>query len=187
MIMILYLDIDGVLNDNTQESIRNRYGYPTETAYAEFCKFRPKEENIFQTHLHQLDIALCLKFLGLCKRLLSKGILKGSPEGMDIVICSTWRKVFSVEQLKYLFYLKGFPEIAQNIKRHIVEFKEGDWVKTEKVREYINSENLKQADLDILYDLYQNDVGLEDYYILSDDVSHLKNNLFKAFKESNGF
>ena len=175
--MILYLDIDGVLNDNTQKGILNRYGYPTETAYAEFCKLRPKDEDKFLTHLHQLDIGLCLMFVELLEAL-----QKEWPE-TEIVICSTWRKVFSVEELKYLFYLKGFPLIAQNIKRYIIAYE--DLTISEKIKSYLikSPENLKQADFEVLYDLHKNNIEHGDYCILSDDISCLKSNLYGYFRE----
>lgn len=179
--MILYLDIDGVLNDNTESgSIRRYGGLKCGHAYSKFCELRDSvvsEIDIYHSHLHQLDIELCLK-LEQQIRLMNK------KEMVEIVVCSTWRKVFTVEQLKYLFYLKGFPLIARSIKRKIIKFEQVDdaWVNCEEVKQYVLTELnfLRQADFEVLNDLYKNNI--KDYKILSDDISCLKNNFFMEFK-----
>ena len=182
--MILYLDIDGVLNDNTDSgSIRRYDGLKCEHAYSKFCELRDSvvsEIDIYHSHLHQLDLELCLKLEQQVRFMYMKNI-----RNIEIVVCSTWRKVFAdIKQLRYLFYLKGIPFIARRLTRYINENKKKDfeWIKTAKTQKYIKTdiEFLKGADIEVLYDLYKNNI--KKYKILSDDISCLKNNFFMEFK-----
>lgn len=103
----LYLDIDGILN-NTQVMLNN-YGEGGYKKYQEMVKEQSSKTMALEQHtldhIIELDWKLCLAL----QHLLDKYHIT------DIIICSTWRKVYDRDQLKLLFLAKGFPEIADKI------------------------------------------------------------------------
>lgn len=156
--MILYLDIDGVFNGR-DTSRYGKLGYQGFNALS--AKIEAKyEPNKFINHLTLLDTKLLQKFERFAE-------LKNSFN--EVVVCSTWRKVFSADELKYLFYLKGFPKIGDMISRNIIG-DPGD-----------KYPGLNRADAEILEDARLNEI--DKFYILSDDVSKLIGNYYAEFVE----
>lgn len=187
--MTLYLDIDGVLNNSTPESIANRYGEPynNEVPYHKFCRVRdevktPSVIDKYLDHLHQLDIKLCLKL---------EEVLKTDPtfsDDFEIVVCSAWRKIFNnPKELSYLFYLKGCPIIASHITRNIIELKDETDINElkQKGEKYttLNLINFNRADAEILYDLVTHEINSDKFFVLSDDCASIRSNIFKWFQE----
>lgn len=99
--MHLYLDIDGILNTN--QTMASSYGAMN---YRDFMtEYKELMDNVTE-HIMLLSPELCQE---LVEHLKTHNI-------DDIVICSTWRKLFTLQQLKYLFYVKGYPYIADRIQ-----------------------------------------------------------------------
>ena len=156
--MLLYLDIDGVFNGRDTKRY-GKLGYQGFNALS--AKIEAKyEPNKFINHLTLLDAELCNKFIRFAK-------FKNTFN--EVVICSTWRKVFSADELKYLFYLKGFPQIGDMITRNLM----GDPKDLYP--------GLNRSDAEILEDARIN--GVDKYFILSDDVSKLIGNYYQEFLE----
>ena len=154
--MVWYLDIDGVLNSGPQQ-----YG---KMGYQQFLKLSSeideKYRNKIVEHLDNLD-SRYLRAL--------EGFMELHNTATEIVICSTWRKIFSCSELKYMFALKGAFEIARKISR-CIEVEPKDLYP-----------GLNRAEAEIVEDARLN--GVEKYFILSDDVSRLTGNYFEEFAD----
>lgn len=98
--MTLFLDIDGVLNTN--ETLKRSYG---KHSYREFCKHFSSIDEKLLNYVLLLDITLCKELDDFISR----------NNISDIVIHSSWTKVLTLKELQFIFYVKGFPKIADII------------------------------------------------------------------------
>lgn len=148
----LYLDIDGVLNTFENNGRFGKDGY-SETFAPLFNHGRNKDPryNIpieFATHLVNFEVDRCYALLRLIKLYKIE----------QIILCTSWRIIYSVEDIKIFFYAKGFPEIADLIK--------GECPYTNQ------SGPITDRDQDILTHIKENNI--EDYYILDDEVFNIE-------------
>lgn len=201
--MLLYLDVDGVLNSNY--SMLNAYGKIGYKGYQELISNTTLDYSIISIYEHILSLSN-LHCQYLCKFIKKYNIDK-------IVICSTWRLIFDVNQLKLLFLAKGYPEIANLITditpskitistskdnvKSIIQTRPMDesnyntsfvriWIEiTDDIKNKflksvkdINTLSLREAE--IIYH-YVDNKHKDEFIILDDDVKHLKNNHTSKF------
>lgn len=184
--MILYLDIDGVLNNRSERSIKNCYG-DFDKPYNDLLDLRTTLEKYhhldpdkYHTHLINLDIELCDRLQTAVLNLIN------FSDTFEIVICSTWRKMFMIDELKYLFILKGFGRIAKYFTRcinppeYIYDYAD-KYIDEGKYNHLVKIDcKVNNADLEVLFDLLKHNI-VENFLILSDDISALRNNIYEDF------
>lgn len=151
---VLYLDIDGCLN--TVNRLKKAYG---EGGYQDYnLKVTGQEkkpmslDNHTLDHITNINWQLCYALETLIKVYQIDGI----------VVCSTWRKLYDENQLKLLFIAKGFPFIADLIIGLTP----------------INSNLFPDKENEISEDMKNR--GVDDYYILDDDVWDYASSGFEA-------
>lgn len=155
----LFLDIDGVLNSCDSDGRFGKNGY---SKFKELFNFTEDDETrILMTHLVNINIERCVTLQ----------ILLKIYNVNNIVICSSWKKVFSLDYIKIFFIAKGFPDIADLITDQTQNLNsEGIFIdRDNEILEYIKTNKIK------------------DYYILDDEVFNIeifeKNRLlFVAFE-----
>lgn len=142
----LYLDIDGCLNTiNRQKRAYGRGGYQDYNIKVLNQEKKPMAlDNHTMDHITNLDWGLCYALETLIR----------VYQIEDIVICSSWKRVYDEDQLKLLFISKGFPFIADLIIGTTPNSK--------------NNTLLTDRDNEIKLDMEHREI--DDYYILDDEV-----------------
>lgn len=199
--MYLYLDIDGVLNTN--ETVLKAYGE------SKLEGFRRNVSTYFEdVNTHQFLQRILSLDRRYCKRL-KNWIRRCSIH--KIVICSSMRKRYTLNQIKLMFLVKGYPEIADIIideTPHDVEFKivqdkyfftryehnaKDKRIKIDEIevpKEWLNncflnlnakSSTMNSREIEILYHQWKLCRGTHIFCILDDSVDHLRGNRMADF------
>ena len=166
--VVLYLDIDGVLNSFYDTS---KYG-SLKSGQSEYNRLKnciPRSDVVD----FQIPNSLCDHLVNLeLNKLFALRIFIRCFHITDIIICSSWRAIYTPEEMKLLFYMKGFPDIAELITGETTSSKQD----IEKMKSKTGYNSGK--DNDILLHIEKNKI--KEYFILDDDVCNL--NIWKEEK-----
>ena len=103
--MYLYLDIDGVLNTN--DTVINAYGKRKLEGFQNLASvyFEDLNTRQFLQRILHLDRRYCKRLRNWIRKF----------KIHNIIICSSLRKRYTLDQIKLMFLIKGYPEIADII------------------------------------------------------------------------
>lgn len=95
---VLFLDFDGVLNDNAWFETEERK--KLEHEYRRRDKALPPTESVIMMKLGQADIRP--QYAARVREIVER-------TGCEVIVCSAWRYTFTSEQLQHLLHLQGIP------------------------------------------------------------------------------